>query len=195
MKKGKVSALIQEISQCTLCKNDLQLGPRPVFAFNHDSKILIIGQAPGLAVHRSGIPWQDKSGDRLREWLGVNEKQFYDPSNFGIIPMGFCYPGKAKSGDAPPRPECAPQWHKRILDNCKQVKLTLLIGNYAQKYYLRDSAKKNLTETVRHYQEYLPAFLPMPHPSPRNNIWLKKNLWFKDILQDLRLSVHNILKL
>lgn len=172
--------LIKEIKGCTVCAPHLINGVRPVLAAHEDSKIAIIGQAPGSIVHRTGIPWDDKSGDRLREWLGVDKEAFYDAKNFAIIPMGFCYPGKGKSGDLPPRPECAPLWHEQLLPRLKNLQLTLLIGSYAQAYYLGDQKKRTLTETVKEHQSYLPAYLPLPHPSPRNNIWLKKNEWFAE---------------
>ncbi len=143
------------------------------------SRVLIIGQAPGRKVHESGIPWNDASGRNLRAWLGISEKEFYDESKFALLPMGFCYPGSGKSGDLPPRPECAPLWHSQVLNELRDVKITLLIGQYAQKYYLREAAKENLTLTVKSYSEYLPEFLPLPHPSPRNRIWLRKNQWFE----------------
>ena len=170
--------LKKEISNCRLCEEHIE--PRPVFAFSPSCKLVIIGQAPGSIVHRTGIPWDDKSGDNLRNWLGIDKDVFYDDSKIAIVPMGFCYPGKGKSGDLPPRKECAPAWHEMILKTMTEVKLTLLIGKYAQDYYLKEQVKKNLTETVRNFEEYLPAHLVLPHPSPRNNIWMKKNPWFKD---------------
>ncbi len=179
--------LIQEIRNCTVCTQHLPLGPRPVVAASPTSKIVIIGQAPGTAVHASGIPWDDPSGRRLREWMGISDEMFYDEKKIAIIPMGFCYPGKGKSGDLPPRPECAPLWHKPLLYSIEKVTLTLLIGQYAQTYYLGNAMKKTLTETVKNYKEYLPEFLPLPHPSPRNNIWLKKNEWFEaDVIPKLQ---------
>ena len=171
--------LLKEISKCTICKPFLSNGCRPVLNAHPSSKIIIIGQAPGIKVHQSGIPWQDKSGDNLREWLNVTEDEFYDPQKFAIIPMGFCYPGKGKTGDLPPRPECAPLWHPTLLKDLLNIKLTLLIGQYAQKYYLGKNGKSNLTETVRHFNEYLPKYFPLPHPSPRNYIWKKQNPWFE----------------
>ncbi len=174
-----MKTLLQEIKNCTVCEKFLPLGPRPVLAASEAAKILIIGQAPGSKVHETGIPWDDPSGDRLREWMGIDKKTFYDESIIALVPMGFCYPGRGKTGDLPPRPECAPLWHKPLLDSMPDIKLTLLFGAYAQSYYLNDRKKKTLTETVRNYEEYLPDYLPMPHPSPRNNIWLKKNPWFE----------------
>lgn len=152
-----------------------------------ESKIVIIGQAPGRKVHNSGIPWDDASGDNLRRWLGVDKATFYDPKVFAILPMGFCFPGTGKSGDLPPRPECAPLWHERVLAEMHSVRKTLLIGQYAQAQYLGDRRGKTLTETVRNWRDYLPEFLPLPHPSPRNNIWMKKNPWFaEEVLPELR---------
>jgi len=170
--------LKKEISNCQLCADSLALGARPVFAFSQESKIMIIGQAPGSIVHRTGIPWDDKSAENLRAWMGVNTDTFYDDKKIAIVPMGFCYPGKGKSGDLPPRKECAPAWHEAIFKYLKGVELTLLIGRYAQDYYLGKALERNLTETVKNYSEYLPKFLVLPHPSPRNNIWMKNNPWF-----------------
>ena len=172
--------LISDIKQCTICAEYLELGPRPVLCADVDSKIVIIGQAPGTKVHASGIPWDDPSGKQLRKWLGVSDEDFYDPKKFAIVPMGFCYPGKGKSGDLPPRPECAPQWHEPLFDKMPNVELIILIGMYAQNYYLQKTAKKTLTETVRNYKEYLPNYFVLPHPSPRNRFWLTKNPWFEE---------------
>lgn len=171
--------LIAEIKKCSHCLPHLQHGVNPIVAASPKSKIAIIGQAPGSVVHQTGIPWDDQSGDRLRNWLNVSKDRFYKAEQFALIPMGFCYPGKGKSGDLPPRQECAPLWHGPLLDELNELKLILLIGTYAQKYYLKESAKKTLTATVKSYKEYLPKYLPLPHPSPRNNIWLKKNVWFE----------------
>jgi uracil-DNA glycosylase len=162
-----------------LCEKDLPHGPRPVLSVSAKSKVLIIGQAPGKKVHDSGIPWDDKSGIELRSWLGVTKEQFYDTSLFGIMPMGFCYPGKGKGGDLPPLPACARQWHPKILPRLKNVQLILLVGSYAQRHYLGEEMKNNLTETVRNFSEYLPQYFPLVHPSPRNGIWQRKNPWFK----------------
>lgn len=190
-----MKTIVKNAKACAICSEHLPLGPRPVFVIHPESKIVIIGQAPGTKVHASGIPWDDASGRRLREWMGVDEEQFYEARNFAILPMGFCYPGKGKSGDLPPRPECAPQWHSSMLNMMPKVRLILLVGQYAQKYYLQKTAKKTLTETVQCWSEYLPEYLPMPHPSPRNNIWLRKNPWFeKDILPFLKAEVAQALK-
>ncbi|MCI5057828.1 MAG: uracil-DNA glycosylase family protein [Flavobacteriales bacterium] len=170
-------SILKEIKECRICKDYLE--PRPVVSFSSNSKILIIGQAPGLKVHESGIPWNDQSGKRLREWMGVDEHTFYDANVFGIVPMGFCYPGKGTSGDLPPRKECAPHWHERIVGLLKAPKY-ILIGQYAMNYYLGDKMKTNMTLTVENYKEYLPNAFVLPHPSPRNGFWLRKNLWFED---------------
>lgn len=174
--------LLSEIRNCTVCKDFLPNAPRPIIQACKSSKIVIIGQAPGQKVQNSGVPWDDASGNNLREWLGVSKQTFYDERVFALIPMGFCFPGTGKSGDLPPRPECAPLWHRQVLQSMPEVKLTLLIGQYAQNYYLKNSSKRTLTETVKNCSEYLPEFLPLPHPSPRNNIWQKKNSWFKESL-------------
>lgn len=187
--------LLKEISKCQVCASSLPHGIRPVVSANVGSRIAIIGQAPGSVVHRTGIPWDDKSGDRLREWLGVSKPQFYNAELFALIPMGFCYPGKGKSGDLPPRKECAPLWHHQLLDKLPNLKLTILAGAYGQAYYLSAKTKQTLTETVQAYEEYLPDYFPLPHPSPRNNIWLKRNEWFGDgVLPVLTQMVQEILK-
>lgn len=186
--------LLKEIRQCTVCLPHLEAGVNPILSVHRDSKVAIIGQAPGSKVHRTSIPWDDSSGVRLREWLGVSEEVFYNPKNLAIVPMGFCYPGKGKSGDLPPRKECAPLWHEKILEHAKDIKLTLLIGSYAQKYYLGEKMKKTLTETVKSFEDYWPTYLPLPHPSPRNNIWLKKNPWFQsDLLPILKDRIAGLL--
>jgi uracil-DNA glycosylase len=187
--------LEQEIRQCTICAEHLPLGPKPILSIHPHSKIAIISQAPGRLAHESGIPWDDPSGERLREWLGVDKTTFYQAANFAIIPMGFCYPGKGKTGDLPPRKECAPQWHHTILSMLPQIQLTLTIGQYAQKAYLGESRRKNLTETVLHFENYLPAYLPLPHPSPLNARWRKKNPWFREaVLPVLRKWIKEILE-
>ena len=185
---------LENIRACRICEKDLLLGPRPVLSCHKQSRIAIVGQAPGTRVHKSGVPWDDPSGVRLRDWLQVGEKEFYDPKIFAIIPMGFCYPGKGKSGDLPPRPECAPTWHEDLFALLPNIELTLLIGQYAQKYYLGDKRKRTLTETVQNYKEYLPDYLPLVHPSPRNAIWMKKNPWFeKKTVPKMRAIVKNLL--
>lgn len=174
--------LLIEIRKCTACKDYLPNEPKPIIQASTSSKIIIIGQAPGQKVQKSGIPWDDASGENLRSWLGVDKSVFYNDKIFALVPMGFCYPGTGISGDLPPRKECAELWHRQVMNQLKNVQLTLLIGQYSQNYYLGAIAKKNLTETVRSYKEYLPTYLPLPHPSPRNNIWQKKNTWFADKL-------------
>ena len=189
-----MDALLHKIKQCTICQEHLTLGPRPIVSAHPDSKIVIIGQAPGTKVHASGISWDDPSGRQLRKWLNVSDEDFYDEKKFAIIPMGFCYPGKGKTGDLPPRPECAPEWHKSIMSKMPNVELVILIGMYAQKYYLGKAAKKTLTETVDNFQEYLPEYLPLPHPSPRNRFWLTKNPWFDvDVLPELRKRIKEMI--
>lgn len=187
--------LLEEIRSCTVCSSFFVHKPRPVINVSASARLLIIGQAPGRKVHESGVPWDDASGRNLRGWLNITDQDFYNDELVALVPMGFCYPGSGKSGDLPPRPECAPLWHKKLLGACKSVRLTLLIGQYAQKYYLGKSAKSNLTETVKAYQDYLPKYLPLPHPSPRNRIWMKKNPWFeKELLPDLKAQVSKFLE-
>jgi uracil-DNA glycosylase len=185
--------LLQDVRACTLCADHLPLGPRPVLQAHPDAKILIAGQAPGSRVHESGVPFQDASGERLRDWLGIDERTFYDPRRIAILPMGFCYPGTGKSGDLPPRPECAPAWRMQLLAMLSNVKLTLVIGQYAQAWHLRERQGPTLTDTVQAWREYWPSSLPLPHPSPRNNIWLKRNPWFeRDVLPPLRRKVRQL---
>ena len=159
-----------------------------------DAKVLIIGQAPGRKVHETGVPWDDPSGRNLRKWLGVSEDTFYDENKFALVPMGFCFPGTGKSGDLPPRPECAPLWHPRLMSSFNSVKLTLLVGQYAQRYYLPKEIKTTLTETVRTYKDCIPSYFPLPHPSPRNNMWMKRNPWFQEqLVPELKHIVKRIL--
>lgn len=178
MPRSSTKDLLEQIKACRVCERELPLGPRPVVQGHPASRLLIIGQAPGLKVHQTGIPWNDFSGERLREWLGLSKEQFYDPKIVALMPMGFCYPGRAKSGDAPPRKECYPLWHQKFLNYLKDLRLILLVGNHAQIKYLQKAAKASGTETIRCWREYLPQYIPLPHPSGRNNIWLRKNPWF-----------------
>ena len=189
-----MNSLISKIKDCKICLPHLSHGVNPILSASRKSKIIIIGHAPGSIVHQTGIPWDDKSGDRLRAWLGVTKEEFYNKDLFALLPMGFCYPGKSKSGDLPPRPECAPKWHNLVLEQIENTYLTLLVGQYAQKYYLKNSIKNNLTNTVRNFEKYLPSYLPLPHPSPRNNIWLKRNEWFEAlVLPELKGRINHIL--
>ncbi len=189
-----MKSLINEIEKCKICEPQLLLGARPVLAAHPKSKIAIIGQAPGTKVHNSGIPWDDESGENLRRWMSIDNETFYDPEQIAIIPMGFCYPGKGKSGDLPPRKECAPLWHELLFEQLKELELVLLIGKYAQDYYLKEQAQKTLTETVKNFKTYLPNHFVLPHPSPRNNIWQAKNEWFgKEVLPELQAKVKAIL--
>jgi uracil-DNA glycosylase len=185
--------LLQEVRACTLCAEHLPLGPRPVLQLHPHARILIAGQAPGSRVHASGIPFQDASGDQLRDWLGVGVATFHDPTRVAILPVGLCYPGTGKSGDLPPRPECAPAWRMKLMALLVNVKLTLVIGQYAQAWHLGERQHPTLTETVRAWRRYWPAIVPLPHPSPRNNLWLKRNPWFEqDLLPSLRRRVREL---
>ena len=188
------SDLFHDVKKCVECQAHLPLGPNPIFQVSTNAGIVVIGQAPGKKVHESGIPWDDASGKNLRKWLGVNEDTFYG-EQIALMPMGFCYPGKGKSGDLPPRPECAPKWHNLLLDKMPDIQLRILIGQYAQAYYLEDVMKNTLTETVQSFKEYGPDIIPLPHPSPRNRFWLFKNPWFeKEVIPYLKIRVQEILR-
>jgi uracil-DNA glycosylase len=192
--RENLPALLGRIRTCTLCAAHLPLGPRPVLRASGSARLLIVGQAPGTKVHASGIPWNDASGERLRQWLGVDRDTFYDESRVAIVPMGFCYPGKGKSGDLPPRPECSATWHPLLLPLLRSVELILPIGQYAQKHFLGEARGEDLTATVRAFRDYLPRHLPLPHPSPRNIAWFKRNAWFEaDVLPELRRRVQRLL--
>ena len=181
--------MLEEVRACRLCEALLPLGPRPVIQASNSARLLIIGQAPGTRVHETGVPWNDPSGDRLRDWLQLGPEQFYDSSRVAIMPMGLCYPGRGKSGDLPPRPECAPTWHPLVLEQMPALQLTLLIGQYAQSRYLPQHYG-SLTENVRQYRKVLPSLFPLPHPSPRNRRWLAQRPWFEeDVLPILRQRV------
>ena len=186
--------LLAQIKNCQVCKAHLIHGVNPVVSANVSSKILLISQAPGRIVHSTGIHWSDRSGDTLRNWLDVDPETFYNNENFAIMPMGFCFPGSAKTGDLPPRKECAPIWHQQLLDQMPNIELTILIGLYAQKQYLGKNAMKTLTENVNHFEQFLPEYFPLPHPSGRNNIWMAKNSWFPEVvLPQLKKVVHSII--
>lgn len=187
MPSSPLNKLLAEVRACQVCAAHLPFSPKPILRAAATARILIVGQAPGRRVHETGIPWNDPSGDRLRDWMQVSRETFYDNKRIAIIPAGFCYPGKGPGGDLPPCPECAPLWHPRLRAALPGIRLTLLVGSYAQAYYLGGRRYRTLTETVRHYRDYLPEFLPLPHPSPRNQMWLKRNPWFaEEVLPLLR---------
>ncbi len=185
--------LLEEVRSCRRCEQHLPEGPRPVFQLQASARILVAGQAPGRKVHQSGVPFDDASGDRLRSWLGVDRDTFYDASKIAILPMGFCYPGTGKSGDLPPRPECADAWREPLLKKLRKLELTLVIGQYAMAYHL-PQARGNLTETTMAWRDYFPGLLPLPHPSPRNNLWLRRNPWFEaEVIPALQQRVTDLL--
>jgi len=190
-----LSTLVKEIRSCTLCADHLPLGPRPIIQVSSSAKVLIVGQAPGSRVHETGIPFNDPSGDRLREWMDIDKEILYDDKKIALVPMGFCFPGTGKSGDLPPRPECADTWRVKLLDQLSNIKLTVIVGQYAQAWHLDQGNKENLTETVMAWKDYWPKAVPLPHPSPRNNIWIKKNPWFEEeVLPSLKRKVKAVLK-
>jgi uracil-DNA glycosylase len=193
--EGAFEQALVAVRACRLCAADLPLGPRPVVHVKPEARLLIMSQAPGTAVHETGLSFNDRSGDRLREWLGITREEFYGNRHLGIMGMGFCYPGvDANGGDKPPMKICAPTWHPQLRPLMPKVELSLLVGHYAQVYYLGQSRKESMTATVRAWREYLPEFLPLPHPSWRNTAWLRKNPWFaRDILPDLRRRVRRLL--
>ena len=189
-----MKGLLTQIRDCDVCKAHLPLGPRPIISATVQSKIVLVSQAPGRKAHENNKAWDDPSGRKLREWLGVSDEQFYNPDNFAVLPMGFCYPGKAKTGDLPPRKECAPLWHESVWQQFENVKLIIVIGKYAQDQYLCGLSKKNLTENVVNYQDFLPKYFPLPHPSPVNRFWTIKHPWFeKEVVPELRTRVVNII--
>ena len=185
--------LLGQIKNCKVCEEQLEFGCNPFMAASPNSRLVIVGQAPGRVVHKTGIPWNDKSGDNLRAWLDIDRETFYDVEKVTLMPMGFCYPGTGKTGDLPPRPECAPLWHPQILSLMKSTKLILLVGQHAQNYYLGDTAQETLTATVQQFHTYLPKYFPLPHPSPRNNIWQARNIWFTgEVLPELQRRVKKL---
>lgn len=185
-----LAALLAAVRGCRAC--ELPLGPRPVLQAQASARILIVGQAPGARVHATGVPWDDASGERLRAWMGVDRQAFYDASLIAIIPMGFCYPGRGAGGDLPPRRECAELWLDGLLARLPAIETTLLIGTYAQRHYLGARRKGTLTDTVRAWRDYAPRYIPLPHPSPRNQPWFKRHAWFeRDLLPALRERVRH----
>lgn len=190
----ELAETVDAIRSCRVCEEHLPLGPNPILQAGPDAKVVLVSQAPGRIAHVKSRAYQDPSGRRLREWLGVTEDEFYESGRFVIMPMGFCYPGKAGGGDAPPRPECAPLWHERLWSALPKIELTVLIGSYAQRAYLGKRREKTLTATVRRYQTYLPTFLPIPHPSPLNNMWLRRNPWFEqEVVPNLQARIAKLL--
>ena len=186
--------LLQDVRACTACA-DLPLGPRPVLQVARSARLLIVGQAPGRKVHETGVPWNDASGERLRHWMGLDRSAFYDEGCVAIVPIGLCYPGKdAAGGDKPPRRECAPRWHAKLLGHLGDIRLTLLVGHHAQRFYLRSAGKGTMTDTVRSFRQYAPQFMPLPHPSWRSTIWMRQNPWFETrVLPELRRTVRTVL--
>ena len=190
----ELAPLLKRVRNCRLCEDHLPLGPRPVLQVHGNSRLLIAGQAPGRKVHLTGKPFDDASGKRLREWLGVSDEVFYDVAQIAILPMGFCFPGTGSSGDLAPRPECAEAWRRALLDKLKNIQMTLVLGQYAQKYHFPDH-RGNLTELVQSWRNYWPELVPLPHPSPRNNLWLRRNPWFeKEMLPILQQRILEVLK-
>ena len=189
---GRRLPILNEVRACVVCEDSLPLGPKPLVAGKSSARILIVGQAPGRVAHETGMPWNDKSGERLRGWLGMSDGQFYDESLTAIVPMGFCFPGTGKSGDMPPRPECAPLWHERILKSLKHIGLTVYAGKYAMDHN-SGGRYRSVTEAAQGFADDLPEKIFLPHPSPRNNLWLKKNPWFEsDALPELRERVASL---
>lgn len=190
---ASLATLLTEVRACVICAEFLPLGPRPIVQVHPAARILIAGQAPGRTVHETGIPFNDPSGDRLRAWMGISRDQFYDATQIAILPMGFCFPGTGKSGDLAPRLECAPAWRGKLLSQLKNIQLTLVIGKFAQEYHLTNEGA-TLTETVQAWRKEWPRIVPLPHPSPRNNLWLKRNPWFEQsVLPALRDRVSKVL--
>lgn len=188
-----VDSLLTQIRSCQIC-DGLPLGPRPILQIGASAKILIAGQAPGRITHHKGIPFDDPSGNRLRDWLGISRDEFYDASKIALAPMGFCFPGTGKGGDLPPRKECAEAWRKPVLEQLENIELTLVIGQYALDWHIADGKKMTLTDRVASWKNYMPDVLPLPHPSPRNNRWLKRNPWFEEeVLPALKSRVSELI--
>lgn len=188
-----MKTLLADIRNCTLCTPHLAHAPRPVLSASAKAHIVVVGQAPGRVVHENGVPWDDQSGENLRSWMGIDRTTFYDQQLIALVPMGFCFPGTGKSGDLPPRKECAPLWHPQLFDAMPEVQLILLVGSYAQNYYL-EHPYSTLTENVAHFNDFLPRYFVLPHPSPRNNIWQAAHPWFREeVLPEFRQRIHAIL--
>ena len=188
-----LKSLLTAVRACRACDGYLPLGPRPVVQAGATARILVVGQAPGAKVHASGVPWDDKSGERLRDWMGIDSGIFYDEKQIAILPMGYCYPGRAASGDLPPRSECAELWLDRLLSKLPKIELTLLVGQYAQAHFLRGKGHASVTATTRNWRAHAPGIIPLPHPSPRNVAWFMANPWFDDeLLPVLRRSVSKL---
>ena len=191
-----LDALLAAVRSCRACEAHLPLGPRPVLHAGETARILVVGQAPGVRVHRTGVPWDDPSGERLRVWMGVDRDVFYDESRIAIIPMGYCYPGRGNGGDLPPRRECASLWLDQLLARLPLIELTLLIGQYAQRHFLGSRRKPSLAATVRTWRAYAPHYMPLPHPSPRNQPWVKHNPWFeRQLVPVLRKRINGLVEL
>jgi uracil-DNA glycosylase family 4 len=187
--------LLREVRGCRLCEARLPHGPRPTLRARNDARLLVVGQAPGMRVHRNGVPWNDRSGTRLRKWMQVASGVFYDETKIAIVPIAFCYPGTGASGDLPPRRECAPFWHPRLQRSLPRIELVLLVGSHAQKYYLGSAMKASVSETVRSFREYLPRYFALPHPSWHNNHWVKRNAWFSsEVLPELASRVRSLVR-
>ena len=191
-----LTRLLREVRACQICSTNLPLGARPVLQLASSARVLIIGQAPGSKVHQSGIPWSDLSGDRLRDWMKLDGSVFYDKTRVAILPIGFCYPGAGKNrGDLPPRPECAPLWHERLLKHLPNLEVTLLVGQYAQRHYLGSRRMGSMTQTVKAFAAYGPQFFPLPHPSWRSVIWMRKHAWFeRSVIPELRKKVRKAIR-
>jgi uracil-DNA glycosylase len=190
-----LTRILREVRACRICEAELPFGPRPIVQLASTARLLIISQAPGSKVHQSGVPWNDASGDRLRNWLKLDRSVFYDVAKVAIVPMGFCYPGAGENGgDNPPRPECAPHWHKRLLGYLPDIQLTLLLGQHAQRHYLMSKRKNSMTETVQAFSEYAPQFFPLPHPSWRSAVWMRKHPWFeRAVIPELQKAVRKLI--